>query len=169
MRAILAAVLPALLSLSFPQGGIAGQEISISVGTEAPAAALEDLDGNPVQILDFIGEGKPTVLEFWAVWCPTCRALQPEMDRVQSTFGDRVRVVAVAVAVSQTRAQIKGHIAEHGIGYPFLWDGGGEAVRNFGIPGTGVVLILDGEGRVAYSGTGPDQRLVEALEKLLGN
>lgn len=156
------------LALSLPNAGLRGQQISLPMGTVAPAASLEDLDGNPVQILDYIGKGKPTLVEFWATWCGVCRRLQPEMDRVNSTYGDRVNIVAVAVAVSQTPERVRQHVESEGTEYVYLWDGEGEAVRNYEAQGTGIVLIFDQEGRVVYNGTGASQALVEEVGKALG-
>jgi len=156
-----------VLTLLFTSPPAGGQEVALPIGTEAPAAALEDLDGNPIQILDYVEAGKPTLIEFWASWCHDCEELQPEVDRVHSAFGDRVNIVAVAVAVSQSQRRVKRHVEEHAPGFPFLWDGEGEAVRNYKVPGTSVVIILDGEGKVVYTGTGGSQNLVEAVSKLL--
>ena len=50
-------------------------EVSLPVGSEAPAAALQDLDGDPVQLLDYMGE-RPTLIEFWAIWCENCKSCE---------------------------------------------------------------------------------------------
>ena len=155
------------LALSLTTAPAAGQGVSLPLGTQAPAATLEDLDGNPVQILELVEDGKPTVIEFWASWCHECQELEPEMDRVQATYGQDVNVVAVAVAVSQSPRRVKRHVEEYGSEFPYLWDGDGEAVRNYKVPGTSVVIILDGTGKVAYTGSGGNQDLVEAVQKLL--
>ena len=162
--ALFLGVLLASLLLSMP---LAGQGVALPLGTVAPGATLEDLDGNPVQLRDYIEEGKPTLIEFWASWCHECEELQPEVDRVHSTFEGRVNVVAVAVAVSQSQRRVKRYIEDHEARFPFLWDAEGAAVRAYEVPGTSVVVILDGEGYVAYTGTGPKQELVAAVEKLL--
>jgi len=156
-------------ALNLPAAGVAGQEVALPLGTQAPSASLEDLDGDPVQILDFVEAGKPTLIEFWASWCEQCEALQPRMDAVQAEFGTRVNVIAVAVAVSQSPRRVKRHLEEHDPGYPFLWDGGGDAVRNYRVPGTSVVILLDRTGKVAYTGSGGNQDLVGAVEALLGS
>ena len=157
-----------LLGTPLSPSTLEAQEVSLPLGSEAPAAALEDLDGNAVQILDYVEEGKPTLIEFWASWCENCEALQPQLDQIQEEWGSRVNVVAVAVAVSQSRRRVKRHVEDHGIGYPYLWDGEGEAVKAYEIPGTSIVVILDGEGAVVYTGVGRDQDLVGEVAKLIG-
>jgi thiol-disulfide isomerase/thioredoxin len=157
-----------LLGLFAAPPAIEGQEISLPMGSDAPAAALEDLDGNPVQLLDYIEEGKPTLIEFWASWCENCEALQPQLDQIQKQWGSQVNIIAVAVAVSQSQRRVKRHVEEHTPGYPYLWDGKGEAVRAYGVPGTSIVVILDGEGTVVYTGAGRDQDLIGAITKLIG-
>lgn len=161
-------VLASLLALTLVVSQLRAQEVSLPLGTQGPAAALEDLDGNPVDLLDFVEEGKPALIEFWASWCHECEALDPVMAQVQETFGDRASVVAVAVAVSQSQRRVKRHVEDQSTSHTFLWDGEGNAVRNYKVPGTSVVVILDSQGKVAYTGSGPDQDLLGAMEKVLG-
>ena len=162
------ALLLTLLTLLAP-GGLLGQDggVSLPVGTPAPDVELEDLDGNPVRLADVL-DGKPALIEFWAIWCENCEALQPQLDRIQARFGDRMNVVAVAVAVSQSQRRVKRHIAEHAPGYPYLWDERGAAVRAYQAATTSIVVLVDAEGKVAYTGVGGDQDLVAAVEHLLG-
>jgi len=165
----------ALIALAFAIGSLsapwelAGQEISLPLGTQAPSATVQDLDGNSVDILDYVEEGKPTLIEFWASWCGNCRRLQPQLDQIETELGAAVNVVAVAVAVSQTRDQVKKHAEEKSISYPYVWDGEGEAVNAYEISGTGIVLILDRAGKVAYTGSGASQDLVTEVRKILGS
>ena len=166
-RILAGAVIPALAV--FPWiAALTAQEVALPLGTQAPAATLEDLEGNSVQILDYVEEGKPTLIEFWASWCEQCEALQPQIDEIQARFGAEVNLVAVAVAVSQTPRRVKKTVEEQGHAYPFLWDGGGDAVRNYQVPTTSVVVILNGAGEVAYTGSGGSQDLLGAVEALLG-
>lgn len=148
---------------------LAAQGVSLPLGTAGPDAALEDLDGNPVRLSDYIEDGKPTLLEFWAIWCENCETLQPQLDRIQAEMGDAVNVVAVAVAVSQSVRRVRRHLEEHDAGYPFLWDADGEAVRAYRAPTTSVVVLLDADGAVAYTGSGGGQDLVGAVQGLLSD
>ena len=162
-------LLLAAWAVVFPAVGVTAQEVALPLGTQAPSASLEDLDGNPVELLDLVEEGKPTLIEFWATWCEQCAALQPQMDAVQAGFGSRVKVIAVAVAVSQSPRRVRRYLEEHDPGYPFLWDGSGNAVRSYQVPTTSVVILLDRNGKVAYTGSGGHQDLVGAVEALLGS
>ena len=152
----------------FAPDRLVSQDVSLPLGTPAPDAELEDLDGNPVRILDYVEAGKPTLMEFWASWCENCEALQPQIDQIHAEFGTQVNVVAVAVAVSQSQRRVKRHVEDHNLGYPYLWDGGGEAVKAYKVLGTSIVVILDGTGRVAYTGTGRDQDLLGAVKRIVG-
>lgn len=166
MRSLLS--LLAALSVLVPTArDAAAQSVSLPIGTQAPAVTLEDLEGNEVALLDVI-DGKPALIEFWATWCEQCEALQPEIDRVQAMHGDDVTVVAVAVAVAQSVRRVQRHIEDAGHDYPFLYDAGGAAVRAYQAPTTAVVVLLDAEGKVAYTGVGADQDLMGAVERVLG-
>jgi thiol-disulfide isomerase/thioredoxin len=142
--------------------------VSLALGTEGPGAALEDLDGGSVDLRDFVEAGKPAVIEFWAIWCEQCEALQPQMDEIQARYGERVNVVAVAVGVSQSVRRVKRHLEDHDPGYPYLWDARGAAVRAYNATTTAIVVMLDEAGKVAYTGVGTQQDLVGAVERLLG-
>lgn len=148
-------------------GALEAQDVGLPIGTRGPDVALEDLDGNPVQLRDYMPEGKPALIEFFAVWCENCEALQPQLDRIQAEHGEEVSVVAVAVAVAQSVRRVKRHAEDHDPGYAYLWDADGAAVRAYKAPATSVVVILDADGTVVYSGAGADQDLVGEVEALL--
>jgi thiol-disulfide isomerase/thioredoxin len=133
-----------------------------------PGAALEDLEGNAVDLIDYT-RGKPAIIEFWATWCELCEALQPQLDRIQSQHGARINVVAVAVGVAQTVRRVQRHLEDHNPGYPYLWDARGAAVRAYNATTTSIVVMLDAQGRVAYTGVGGDQDLMAAAQRLLGS
>ncbi|MEM7416897.1 MAG: TlpA disulfide reductase family protein [Gemmatimonadota bacterium] len=141
--------------------------VSLALGTQGPTAELEDLDGNGVNLLDFIEPGQPAVLEFWATWCEQCEALQPQLDQMQADYGDQVSIVAVAVGVSQSARRVRRHVEGHDPGYPYLYDKRGAAVRAYNATTTSIVVMLDADGNVAYTGVGTDQDLIGAVERLL--
>ena len=143
----------------------AGQ-VSLAIGTPAPDVELQDLDENTVNLLSF-ADGKPALIEFWASWCEQCEALQPQLDAISEVYADDITIVAVAVAVSQSLRRVRRHVEQEGHPYPFLWDAEGAAVRAYQAATTSIIVILDAEGRVAYTGVGPDQDLIGAVAAVL--
>jgi len=149
-------------------GGIlwAQDEVGIKRGTDAPAAQVEDLDGNTVDLGEFVG-AKPLLLEFWANWCENCEALAPSMDQVHEQYGDEIEVIAIAVGVGQSTRNVKRHLEKHPVEYRYLYDKKGAAVRAFSAPTTSYVVIVDAAGHVAYTGTGGGQDLLAEVAEVL--
>lgn len=147
-------------------GDVSAQEEGLPLGATPDAIVLETLDGTPFDLSELVGE-KPVLLEFWATWCAVCRALEPAMNAVLESFGERVEIVVVAAAVAQTRERVEQHLARHPAPGRVLWDTRGRFTRAYDAPGTGYIVILDTDGKVAYTGTGVDQDLVSALDRVL--
>lgn len=146
-------------------GRLVAQEAGIALGATPPPVTIADLDGKPVALAQVIGR-EPALVEFWATWCPLCRALEPALKAAHRRFGDRVRFVAVAVAVNETPAGVRRHLAAHPMPFPFLWDTNGNATRAFQAPSTSYVVVLDAQGKVVYTGVGADQDLEAAVARV---
>jgi thiol-disulfide isomerase/thioredoxin len=155
-----------LLGPASGYGTVAAQE-GIALGAVPDPVVLETLDGERADLGEFFGH-RPVLLEFWASWCHICLALHPRVMAAHEKYGGDVEFVMVAVAVGQDQARVRQHMARHGTPGHVLWDARGEAVRAFEAPGTGFIVILDGDGRVAYTGTGADQDLDAALARIVG-
>ena len=161
---VAAATIVVLLSL--PLAARAQDDVGLPVGTAAKAVTIEDLDGKPVDLAQFVGK-KPVLMEFWAIWCPLCRALEPKMTAAKQKLGDKVEFIAVAVAVNQTKASIRRHLAQHPLPLLVLWDTNGNAVRAFQAPSTSYIVTLDAAGKVRYTGLGEDQDIEKAVQAAL--
>lgn len=143
-------------------------EIGIPLGSMPDAVTIEDLDGDPVDLGQWVGK-KPVLLQFWARWCEQCEALKPRMQEAHARYGDRVEFLAVAVGVNQRPRSIRRFLARHPMAFPVLWDGAGKATRTYMAPTTSYVVILDAGGRVAYTGVGPDQDIDAAVRRVAGD
>lgn len=143
-------------------------EVGIALGARPPAAQVQDLDGHAVDLGTAIGK-KPVLLEFWATWCPRCEALVPKMEAARARYGSQVAFVAIAVAVGQTPAAVKRHLTRHPIPFRVFWDADGNAVRAFQAPATSFVVVLDGEGKVVYTGIGEEQDVEAAVRRVVGD
>lgn len=155
-------------SLGMPRHAMAQDEgdLGISLGATPPVVTIEDLDGHPVDLSTVVGK-KPVLFEFWATWCPLCRALEPKLQAAQRRYGNQMQFVAIAVAVNQSRSSVQRHLATHPLPLQFLWDSNGNAVRAFQAPSTSYVVVLDASGKVAYTGSGEDQDIDAAVRRVV--
>ncbi|PCG86969.1 hypothetical protein CIB93_05345 [Streptomyces sp. WZ.A104] len=98
--------------------------------------------------------GKPTVLWFWAPWCPKCRAQAAETAKVAAEYAGRANVVGIAGL--DENAAMKAFVTETGSGgFPHLSDENGEAWKRFEVTEQSRYVILDKNGRTTYEGVLP--------------
>ena len=90
----MALVIAGMVLLNAP---VRAQESGIAVGSDAPGAVVETLDGKPADIGDYVKKG-PTLLQFWATWCTNCKALEPKINAAIAKYEGKVQFVAVAVS-----------------------------------------------------------------------
>lgn len=143
-------------------------EVGLPIGTAAPSAAVQDLDGRAVDLASLVGR-RPVVFEFWATWCPICAALMPKVEAAHAKYGARVDFVEVAVAVNEDAAAVKRHAEAHHYPFRFLFDATGAAVRAYQAPTTSYVVVVNAAGRVVYTGSGSDQDIDAAIRRATGS
>ncbi|MGH7524120.1 MAG: TlpA family protein disulfide reductase [Gemmatimonadales bacterium] len=138
-----------------------------TVGQVAPVITVANLDGKPVRVGLTAGK-RGAVIEFWATWCELCRALLPSMRAAQKQFGDRVDFYGVNVTVNDPLSHVRRYVAENHPPFVAVYDDHGLAVRAFGALATSYVVVVDRNGRIAYTGDGADQDMPAILSKVLG-
>jgi thiol-disulfide isomerase/thioredoxin len=162
------AALAALLGLLLIAPRLLAQgESGIRVGSAAPVLAVNDLDGKPVNLGQWIGK-KPVVLEFWATWCENCEALLPRFQEARKLVGDRMEFIGVNVTVNQTPARVRRYLEQHDVPFRVLYDDQGASIRAYQAPATSFVVIVDRSGKVVYTGVGPEQEFEPALRRAAG-
>lgn len=166
MRSGIAALAGVLAWMAAPAMARA-QDIGLEIGTPAPAAAVETLDGAPADLSTYVGR-KPVLLEFWATWCSNCHELEPSLKALHAKYGTQVEFVGVAVSINQSPARVKAYVARHELPWAQVFDRKGNASGAYDAPATSYVVILDAAGKVVYTGLGGRQELEPALKKALG-
>jgi len=143
-------------------------------GTPAPVFTLKTPQG---QAVTFPARGKPTLLEFFATWCPHCQAEAPHLRKLALQDGRRYNFVSVN-ADSEDRASVFAFHRYFGLPYPALVDRSGPSPGSFSSPGSAgkvaqaygmeafpTFYVIDGQGRVWWAGDSeqPDAKLQQEL------
>jgi len=120
---------------------------AVEQGDRAPAFEATGFDGRSVSFPALL-DGKPTVLVFWATWCPYCKAFMPHLASIQADYGDRINVLTVN-AKEDGEGDPAGYI--DALGFPMIAVSEGDAIAaaydvEF-IPG---LMVIDADGMVAY-------------------
>ena len=165
-KRLLTIVLVSAAAMLAPRNARA-QEAGIMLAASAPGAAVETLDGKPVDLGAYL-HGKPAVLEFWATWCPLCKQMAPAMESARMKYAGRVTFVSVGVKDNQTAAKQKAYAESKHIGGEFVFDRDGKAVAAYKVPHTSYLVVVDAMGKVVYTGVGPEQDVDAAVAKGLG-
>ena len=90
--------------------------------------------------------GKIVLLNFWATWCPPCRAEMPAIEKLWKKTKDRAFTV-MGVSVGEEPGKVKDFIAKMGYSYPIYVDPSGSLGAAFGARSIPTTYILDKKGR----------------------
>ncbi len=108
------ALMLSILVMALLFGCTARNETSAAV----PDFKLQDLNGKTVKLSDF--KGKAVLLDFWATWCPPCRASIPGLEKLHKNYNGKGLVVLSISLDEGDWDSVKSFAAEHGITYPVL-------------------------------------------------
>ncbi|HZJ01080.1 MAG TPA: TlpA disulfide reductase family protein, partial [Gemmatimonadaceae bacterium] len=102
-----------------------------------------------------------------AFWCPNCKELEPSLLSLQKKYGSRMRFLAVAVSVNETKDRVRTFTEKKRYPHQTVYDAKGEATEAYDVPATSYVVIIDKAGKVVYTGLGGKQNLEPAILKAL--
>ena len=125
--------------------GANGSELAPApeIGHPAPDFILSDIEGNPFRLSDL--RGKVVFINFWATWCPPCRAEMPEIEAVYQEYKDK-DVVVVGVDILETRDEVTQFVQQGGYSWTFVLDTTGQVSASYKITAIPASFFLDTEG-----------------------
>lgn len=124
--------------------------------------SLIDLDGQIVNLDDF--RGKVVLLNFWASWCPSCRAEMASLDLYYKAHRAEGLMV-LGVNYQEDAAVLLDFLVGENLSFPILLDEEGRVAAEYGIVGLPTSYFIDCEGRVI--GFWPGAVTASWLEKQL--
>jgi|SRR5690625_371045 len=140
-------------------------EVGLEKGDVAPDFELSTLEGETMRLSDFRGE--PVMLNFWATWCPPCRAEIPDM---QKFYEDKdVTILAVNLYGSeQDKDDVPEFIEEFGMTFPVLLDEESKVSTKYNIQPIPTTYLINSDGRIHNLAFGPlnYDLMVQEFEKM---
>ena len=119
-------------------------------GSKVPIFTLTDLSGQNVSLSDY--KGKVVVLNFWASWCPPCKAEMPEFNEMDREFKKSGDTVLLAINMTdgrrETKKKVETFISEQKYKMRVLLDSEGKASNLFDIRYLPTTYVIDAEGTV---------------------
>lgn len=144
---------------------IESDEIGIEMGEIAPNFELQTLEGDTVELSDLRGER--VLLNFWATWCPPCRAEMPDMQK----FHENTDVKILAVNLIDTESNpdvVPEFLNELGITFPVLLDEASELANEYEIVAYPTSFMIDADGRIQFKAMGAINydMMIQEFEKM---
>ncbi|MBI3323611.1 MAG: TlpA family protein disulfide reductase [Candidatus Omnitrophica bacterium] len=155
------------------QGGMSAQSASEkpapggSQRSAAPDFRVTALDGKTVQLSAL--KGKVVLLDFWATWCPPCRAEIPHFKELHTAYGPK-GVELIGLSLDQEgEGVVRSFAQEQGIRYTLAMASPDLPQRYGGIRGIPTTFLIDKQGRIAkkYVGYQDKQVFESQIQSLL--
>ena len=134
----------------------------INAGDVAPDFTVEMLDGSKVTLSAL--QDKPTLLIFWATWCPPCRLeLSKLQEHIIDRYGDKINVLPLSRG--EERAKVEEYISKMGYSFAVGLDGDQSIYRKYATNYIPRSFVIDAKGKVLYSGVGYDEAIAKEVEQ----
>lgn len=135
---------------------------TVSAQAQEVAPTFKDERGVEQRFDDYLGQDQFLVVKVWASHCGVCKASMSDLVAFQRDFGDRVKVLGIAVDGVQSRAAVDQFIAQYKVNFPTLMDDGSRAAQLYlqfvqepWVGGTPTYLVFDRSGKIIGQNYGP--------------
>jgi thiol-disulfide isomerase/thioredoxin len=119
-------------------------------GDAAPDFEVKTVNGGSLRLADL--RGKYVVLDFWATWCPPCRAETPNLKAVYESYGKNPKFAMLGLSLDKTEQAPRDYAREEGIdwdqGFLGAWPKAALPAR-YGVEGIPAIFLIDPEGKIA--------------------
>ena len=160
-------VLPVILTSS---------ALALDVGDRAPGLTIAEwVQGKPVNLKKEIGS-KVFMVEFWATWCPPCKASVPRLSRLQNKYKNDLTIIGVTAADNRgnTASAVKRFVKTQGpdMSYTVAMDKDMETSTEYmggaGIMGIPYAFLVMKDGRIAWHGSPLEPGLDDVIAQMVG-
>ena len=121
---------------------------TLVVGAKFPDFNVADLAGQPLSVAN--NKGRVVLIDFWATWCPPCRAELPNVIATYQKYHSKGFDI-IGVSLDEDKAQLLSFIKDHNMAWPQYFDGkkwDNQLAMNYGVEIAPTTYLLDGEGKI---------------------
>ena len=112
---------------------------------------LKDLSGSELSLSDL--KGKKVFLNFWATWCPPCKAEMPEIQKLYEETKDS-NLVIVAVEIGEPLSTVKPFIDSNKYSFKVLLDSDQSVASKYNIASIPTSYFIDANGNIISQNVG---------------
>ena len=138
----------------------------IPEGSDFPDISFTDTGNETHNLSEF--KGSVILLNFWASWCPPCRAEMPSMEQLAEELKDG-DFVMIPVNVQEPQDLVESFVIEFEIGFPVYLDINADAARAIGVSGLPTSILIDRDGSAVAVVTGAiewdDDELISMMRR----
>ena len=138
------------------QGSPAANQITARVGTPAPDFTLTAVNGDDCSLSSF--RGKIVVINFWATWCPPCRAEMPELAafyrETAEQSGGPVLLAVNLTAQEKSMEAVKEFVEQENIPFPVCLDRNSSVSDLYNIVSIPTTIIVGADGTILAKKSG---------------
>ena len=131
-----------------PVGLLITNAADLSEGSKFPDFDVKDTTGKPLSVANY--KGKVVLLDFWATWCPPCRAEIPNVVKAyEKHHSEGFEIIGISLDKDQQRLDT--FTKENKMTWRQYFDGKvwqNDLARKYGIEGIPATFLLDGEGKI---------------------
>ena len=114
-----------------------------------PAQSFQTLEGKKQDFTDF--KGTPTLVNFWATWCPPCVVELPALQKLEKYYEGRLKVVAIALEPGKPSESLAEFLDNRQIGdFAAYQDVSGALTADLKLRGLPTTYLLGSEGEILY-------------------
>ncbi len=125
-----------------------------------PATQIKDVNsGKKIAFNEAIAPGKVTLISFWATWCVPCKKEIKNVREKMPSWQKEADFNYVTVSIDESRAEglVRSYAKSQGWEFPFYIDPNGDLKRSLNFQNVPFTVIVDKNGKVAYTHTGYEE------------
>jgi peroxiredoxin len=152
--------------LVFLMAGHSGH--AFQTGMQAPDFQLTSLNDEPVSLARLLDQGSPLLLVFWTTWCPYCKN---EMQTLNSLLSEsklsNVAILGINAGWNDSVSRARDFQDRYDIRFDLAFDHDNQVSQDYMIRGVPSLILVDGQGTIAYRGHALSPELKDMIAKLL--